>query len=132
MKKHELSFSKDNIEKHKVIQLTEIKLHTTQKRPTPSLGKNIRKSFQDNTPERIYNSIPQSLATEDYKSFILTILQFDEDFIKMVQEENAKGCKVFIEIPEDGIPILIGEDTIEFLKSKNGKRFLRKIDKKKT
>jgi hypothetical protein len=135
MKKQESVPSKDTIGKDKVIHLTDIKFHTTPKRPTPSLGKKIRKCFQDNTPGRIYNSLTESLALENYKSFILEMLQRDQDLMKMVQEENAKGCKVFIEIPKEGIPVLLGEDTIKFLKGKNGRRISRKrdkIDKKNT
>jgi hypothetical protein len=117
--------------KYKVIQLTDIKLHSTKKVPTPSLGKKVRESFQNNTPGRVYNHIPEHLEQQGDNSFILNVLQYDPDFMKMVQEEAAKGYKVVIAIPKKGIPVLLGEDTIEFMNSKNGKRILRGIDKSK-
>lgn len=117
--------------KYKVIQLTDIKFHTAPKKPTPSLGKKVRESFRNNTPGRIYNHLPKPLKMQNDNSFTLQALQFDPDFMKMIREEEAKGYKVVIAMPKAGIPALLGEDTIEFLGSKNGKRLLRGIDKKK-
>lgn len=116
--------------KYKVIQLTDLKLHTAPKRPTPSFGRKVREAFQRNTPGRVYNTLPQPMVPKNDNSFILEILKLDPDFVKMVQEEEAKGYKVLISVPKEGVPVLLGEDAIEFLDSKNGKRLLRKLDKR--
>lgn len=116
--------------KYKVIQLTDLKLHTAPKRPTPSFGKKVREAFHHNAPSRVYNTLPKPMVPTNDNSFIVEILKLDPDFVKMVQEEEAKGCKVLISVPKEGVPVLLGEDTIEFLDSKNGKRLLRKLDKK--
>lgn len=116
--------------KYKVIQLTDLRLHTMPKRTTPSFGKEVRKAFQHNTPGRVYNTLPKPMAPQNDNSFILEILKLDPDFVKMVQEEEAKGYKVLISVPKGGVPVFFGDDTIEFLKSKNGKRVLRKLDKR--
>lgn len=116
--------------KYKVIQLTDLKLHTAPKRPTPSFGKKVREAFQHNAPGRVYNTLPQPMVPKNDNSFILEILKLDPDFVKMVQEEEANGYKVLISVPKEGVPVFLGEDTIEFLDSKNGKRLLRKLDKK--
>lgn len=116
-------------QKYKVIYLTDLKFHTASKKPTPSFGKKVRESFQNNTPGRVYNNLPKSLETQNENSLIL---QLDSDFVKLVQEEEANGYKVLIGKPKEGIPTLPGEDTIEFLDSKNGKRLLRGLDKNKT
>lgn len=118
--------------KYKVIQLTDLKLHTMSKRPTPSFGKKVCEAFQHNTPGRVYSTLPKPMVPTSDNSFILEILKLDPDFMKMVQEEETKGYKVLISVPEEGVPVLLGEDTIEFLDSKNGKRLLRKLDKNKT
>lgn len=118
--------------KYKVIQLTDLKLHTMPKRPTPSFGKKVREAFQHNTPGRVYNTLPQPMVPKNDHSFILEILKLDPDFVEMVQEEEAKGYKILISVPKEGVPVLLGEDTIEFLDSKNGKRLLRGLDKNKT
>ena len=117
--------------KYKMIQLTDIKLHTSKRRPTPSFGKKVRESFESNTPGRIYNTIPEIPVAQDNKSYIIELLRLDPDFMKMVQEEEAKGYKILLSIPKEGIPAMPGEDTIEFMNSKNGKRILRGIDKGK-
>jgi len=118
--------------KYKVIHLTDIKLHTAPKRPTPSLGKKVRESFLHNSPGRIYNHLPNPLIQQSDDSFVFSVLQYDPDFVRMVQEEEAKGYKVLISIPKGGLPVFLGKDTSEFLDSKNGKRFLRGLDKNKT
>lgn len=115
--------------KYKVLQLTDIKLHTAPKRPT-SLGKKVRESFELKAPGRVYNSLPKPPVMKNDHSFLVQVLQFDPDFVRMVQEEESKGYKVLISVPKEGVPVLLGEDTIEFLDSKNGKRLLRKLDKK--
>lgn len=118
-------------QKYKVIQFTDLQFHSTPKRPTSSFGKKIRESFRRNTPGRIYNSLPQSLPKQDYRSFVIELIRLNPDFMSMIQEEEAKGYKVLIDIPKEGIPTLLGEDTLEFLDSKNGKRILRGLDKNK-
>lgn len=124
-------FVKKDGQKYKVIYLTDLKLHTAPKRQTPSFGKKVRESFQNNTPGRIYDHLPKPLEMQNDNSFIFRALQFDPDFMKMVQEEEAKGYKVLIGMPKEGVPVLLGEDAIEFLDSKNGKRLLRGLDKNK-
>ncbi len=131
MKKSKKNLEQSSPVKYKVIQLTDIQLHTSLKRPTTSFGKKVRQAFENNTPGRVYNSIPKPLPEQDDNSFILDILKLDPDFMKMVQEEEAKGYKILISIPKEGIPTLPGEDTIEFMNSKNGKRILRKLDSNK-
>lgn len=125
-------FVKKDGQKYKIIYLTDLKLHTARKKPTLSLGKKIRESFQNKTPGRVYDHLPKPLEMQKDNSFVLRALQFDPDFMKMVQEEEAKGYKVLIGMPKEGVPVLLGEDTIEFLDSKNGKRLLRKLDRNKT
>lgn len=117
--------------KYKVIQLTDLKFHTAPKRPTPSFGRKVREAFQHNTPGRVYSALPKTIVPTNDSSFILEILRLDPDFAKMVQEEEAKGYKVLIGMPKEGVPVLLGEDTIEFMDSKNGKRLLRGLDKNK-
>lgn len=120
-------FQQEDGIKYKIIHLTDFKLHSTHKNPTPSTGKKISKSFQNKMPGRIYTSLPKSLAVKNDNSFILEALKLDSDFVKMVQEEEAKGYKVLISIPKEGVPVYLGEDTIEFIKSKNGQRLIRKL-----
>lgn len=131
MKKSKENLKKSDPVKYKLIQLTDIQIHTSLKRPTPSFGKKVRQAFEKHTPERVYSSIPKPLPEQEDNSFILEMLKLDPDFMKMVQEEEAKGYKVLIKIPEGGLTIFPGEDTIEFMNSKNGKRILRKLDSNK-
>ena len=116
--------------KYKIIQITDIALHTTKKRPTPSHGKKLMESFATKEPGRIYSPIEQCAVSAD-GSFDLNLLALDEDFVRMVREEEAKGYKVLIGTPKRGIPIVPGDDTIEFMQSKNGKRVLRGLAKEK-
>lgn len=112
---------------YRIIQLTDTAAHTRAKTPTPSLGKKIQKTA-DNEPGRLYFPVDPFLLTNP-REYILSQLQQDADFRKMVQEEEAKGWKVVIALPKDGIPVELGRDAVEFLNSKNGKRLLRGIAK---
>ncbi len=118
---------KDGV-KYKIIQITDIALHTANRIPTLSVGKKIQKAFEKNKPDRIYSTI-EKFSTSDHREFTLNLLKADPDFVKMVQAEEAKGYKILIELPKEGIPVFAGKDTVEFIKSKNGKRFTRGIAK---
>jgi len=117
--------------KYKVIQITDIALHTSKKTPTPSVGKKIEKAFKNDKPDRIYSPIEKDTVL-DNRTFTLDLLKMDPDFVKMVQEEESKGYKVLIALPNEGIPVVAGSDTVEFMNSKNGKRIIRGLAKKKS
>lgn len=115
-------------QKYKIIQITDIALHTTSKPPTQSVGRKIQKAFEHNKPDRIYSTKTDGIFS-DSKAFVIDLLKNDADFVKMLQEEESKGYKVLIEFPQGGIPVLGGKDTVEFIDSKNGQRFFRGLAK---
>lgn len=117
-------------QKYKVIQITDLQLHTTHKTPTPSVGKKIQKAFKDNKAGRIYSELDKAKVA-DSRTTTLELIKSDPDFIKIVREEEAKGYKVLISIPKGGIPVFAGPDTTEFVNSKNGKRIIRGLAKEK-
>ncbi|MEO5646455.1 MAG: hypothetical protein ABIO57_01640 [Candidatus Paceibacterota bacterium] len=114
--------------KYKIIQITDIALHTAKKNPTPSVGKKIQKAFDANKPDRIYSRIEKTAESDD-KKITLELLKMDPDFVRMVEEEESKGYKVLIALPNKGIPVFPGKDTVEFMNSKNGKRLIRGLAK---
>lgn len=123
-------FVAEDGQKYKVIELTDIALHTAPKRPTPSHGKKIAKSFDRMEPGRIYSPIGENAIAPD-GSFNLEAIKFDPEFLRMVQEAEAEGYKVLLGLPKGGMPVVPGADTVEFMKSKNGKRVLRGLAKEK-
>jgi hypothetical protein len=120
---------KDGV-KYKVIQITDVALHTTRKTPTPLVGKKIQDALEKNKPDRIYSHMEKPVIS-DNRTFTINMLKTDSDFMRMVQEEEAKGYKVLISLPKEGIPVVLGKDTVEFINSKNGKRILRGLAKEK-
>lgn len=119
-----------NGQKYKIIQITDIALHTAKKAPTLSVGKKVQQAFEAGKPDRIYSKIEKP-AVSDNRTFTLELLKMNPDFVRMVQEEEAKGYKVLISLPNGGIPVVPGKDTIEFMNSKNGKRIIRGLAKEK-
>lgn len=113
---------------YKIIQITDITLHTSEKTPTVLAGKKIQKAFKNNTPGRIYAPIENSSISNN-KAINLDLLKNDPDFVRMLQEEESKGYKVLIALPNEGIPLLAGSDTVEFINSKNGRRVIRGLAK---
>jgi len=120
---------KDGV-KYKVIQITDIALHTTRKTPTPLVGKKIQNALEKNKPDRIYSHM-ESPTISDNRTLTLNLLKNDPDLMRMIKEEEAKGYKVLLALPQEGIPVVLGKDTVEFINSKNGKRILRGLAKEK-
>lgn len=118
---------KDGIN-YKIIQITDITLHTSEKTPTVLAGKKIQKAFKNNIPGRIYATIENGTISKN-RNLTLDLLKNDPDFIRMIQEEESKGYKVLIALPNEGIPLLAGSDTVEFINSKNGRRIIRGLAK---
>lgn len=114
--------------KYKIIEITDVALHTAKKRPTPSVGKKISCSFKEMNPGRIYLPITD-MKMSGGGLFDLRFLTWDEDFMQMIREQEDKGYKVLIKPPEGGIPIVLGDDSIQFINSKNGQRLLRGLAK---
>ncbi len=114
--------------KYKIMQITDVAFHTSKKTLTVSIGEKFKKAFESDKPGRVYAPIHKS-EMADGKNFIVEFLRQDPDFIKMVREEELKGYKILLALPRDGIPVFPGKDTVEFIKSKNGKRILRKLAK---
>lgn len=114
--------------KYKVIQITDVALHTAKKTPTPLVRKKIQEAFENNKPDRIYSHMGEP-AISDNRTLTLNLLKMDPDFMRMIREEEAKGYKVLISLPKEGIPVVLGKDTVEFINSKNGKRVLRGLAK---
>lgn len=119
-----------NGQKYKVIQITDIALHTGKKTPTPSVGKKMRQAFTAGKPDRVYSPLKKP-DTADSRTFIIELFKQDPDFMAFVREEEAKGYKVLLSLPKDGIPVVPGKDTVEFIHSKKGKRVLRRLAKEK-
>ncbi len=119
--------------KYKVIQITDIALHTTPHRPT-SVGKKIKQAFTQNKPGRVYAPLTGAIQTDESaheaKISIEQLIRQDPELVRWIQEEEQKGYKILIGLPKGGIPIFEGPDTREFLQSKNGKRVLRGLAKK--
>lgn len=111
--------------KYKIIQITDVQLHTNKMGITTSVGDKIKKAFELKRPGRIYDSIKKIDNKDDNLKIIIELLKGDLSFLKFVQDEEKMGYKILLGLPEDGIPVLLGKDTEEFIDSKKGRRFLR-------
>lgn len=126
-------FVRKNGVKCKIIQITDIALHTNRKQATPSVAKKIRKAFKNDKPGRIYAPIENTAITDqgEKREFVLGLIKQDPELVKMIQQEESNGYKVLIAVPKGDIPVFVGEDTVQFMNSRNGKRILRGLAKQK-
>jgi hypothetical protein len=124
-------------DKVKILQLTDLTLHTSNKRHTTSPGKKVERSFAKNAPERLYGSLETQKNTNsdssrmEIRSNIIEYIMQDPSILEYIKNEEAQGYTIVIEVPKEGLPIYLGKDAQEFIKSKKGKRILRRLDKNK-
>lgn len=114
-------------DKYVLIRITDISFHSTEKRPT-SIGLEIANNIEEGTASRIFIPLKNNISIDNTSS-ITEFLQNDPSFINMMREEQEKGYKVLIKLPEGGIPVTSSKDTEEFITSKNGKRVIRGLAK---
>lgn len=130
-------YTKNDNDKVKIIQLTDLTFHTSNKRHTTSPSKKVEKSFAKNTPGRLYGSLETQKNTNsesskmEIRSNIIEYIMQDPNMLEYIKKEEAKGYKIVIEVPKEGLPIQLGKDAQEFIESKKGKRILRRLDKNK-
>lgn len=121
-------FEKRDGVKYKIIQITDVTFHTNQMSPTSSIGEKVKKSFVKNAPGRAYNHINKEVLF-DQKAYIIDYFKNDPEFVQYVQDEEKKGYKILLGFPKEGIPNVLGKDTIDFMNSVKGKRILRRLYK---
>ncbi len=124
-------FVKKDRQKYKIIKVTDIQYHSTNKRPTKKIGNVASKNQDSLTPYRAYTDMKDwNVPREQQKAMIIEMLHNDKSYVDFVIEQEKLGYKILLEIPEE-IPVTLGDDTEEFLKSKKGKRIVRWISKNK-
>jgi len=116
--------------KYKMIQITDLTLHTN-KRSTQNVAKKIGEAMERQEPGRIYSKLGKQDDAESH-AITMTLLRNDPEFVKMVQKEEAKGYKILIGFPKKGIPMRLGKDVHDFIDSKNGQRLIRGLAKEKS
>jgi len=121
-------FEKKDGVKYRIIQMTDIALHTSEKRPTTSFVSKLRSLLQFKKPVRIYGSL-QNQPNGNVPN--LDSIKNNPELVKMIQEEEKKGYKVLISVPKTGVPVFPGKDTVGFINSKNGQRIIRGLAKNK-
>lgn len=115
--------------KYKILRITDFTLHTTRKQPTKSIGKKIKRAFDDNEPGRLYGfEMNRTSDNSDSIESNIDFLKEDSELMKTIFKYEKQGYKVVIEIPKE-VPIIIGKDTKEFIESKRGKRIIRGLAK---
>jgi hypothetical protein len=127
--------SKPKSGKYTILQITDIKLHSNNKRPTENQGKKIVKAIEKSEPVRTFHKL-ESVEQKDentvtIKSDILGFLHKDPYFIDYIKKEQAKGATVILGFPEGGIPMLLAKDAQEYMSGTKGNRQHRRTQNKK-
>lgn len=118
-------------EKVIVLELTDIQLHMNA-RPTPSVGAVVQRSIEHNKEGRIFSPLQAPKSEDDDSNSIRVELPFgvnDPKLQEAVRHYQQLGYRVMLGVPKH-MPIKLGRDAEEFMKSKNGKRLIRGLEKK--
>ena len=119
-------------EKVIVLQLTDIQLHSNA-RPTQSVGGAIRRSIENNKPGRVFSSFETEKSDESQLALKMKMpfVMNDPALKQAIHDYQRQGYRVMLQIPKAGLPIMLGKDAQEFMRSTKGKRIIRKINKDK-
>lgn len=96
------------------IQLTDISLHTQEIRKPDSFGRAISKTITNGQRGRAFMAKDNVKLDESTGKMTFTI-PFGPEITQAVEKANKQGMTLRIIMP-NGIPFLLGEDTIERLK----------------
>lgn len=116
--------------KYRIIRITDITMHASEKRPT-SIPKEISRSFQEQKLGRIYVPKKAPLKPEERRKFVIELMEKDPKLAEYLRKEEKKGYKLLIALPWEGIPLIVGTDVVEFVTSVNGQRIIRGLAKEK-
>jgi len=122
-------FEKKDGVKYKILEITDIALHSSDRQPTKSIGKKIKQAFALKKPGRLYGfKIQKPTDKPGYFESVIDLVQKDPELMRVIQEEEKNGYKILLGLPKGGIPIVLGKDAEEFINSKNGQRVIRAIN----
>lgn len=113
--------------KYRRILITDVMLHANKYRPS-SPARALDTAFKKNESGRIYSKLNKPDGSS--KAMVIEILKSDPEFVNYIREQEAQGYKVLMEFPKEGVPVLLGPDTVDFMESVKGKRILRRLAKK--
>jgi hypothetical protein len=120
-------------EKVIVLELTDIQLHMNA-RPTPSVGAVVQRSIEHNKQGRIFSPLPAPKLEGGDSNSIHVELPFgvnDPKLQEAVRHYQRLGYRVMLGVTQH-MPIKLGRDAEEFMKSKNGKRLIRGLEKRQS
>jgi len=120
-------------EKLLILDLTTIQLHTNA-RIAKSMGGVIERSVESKEEGRIFSPIDIKKGDVLNDSTLRVSLPFnidDPSLKETVKKYQKQGYRVMIRKPKGGLPVCLGNDAKEFIDSKNGKRIIRGLAKKK-
>jgi len=127
--------SKPKSGKYTILQITDIKLHSNNKRPTENQGKKIIKAIEKSERVRTFHKIESVEQKDDNtittKSDILGFLFKDPYFTEYIKNEQIKGVTVILGLPKDGIPMFLAEDAQQYMTGIKGNRQHRRTQNKK-
>ena len=108
------------------VLLTDVQMHVTEPRKPLSWYRAILKSLRSKKAGRFFTKdfsiIKKDKAFESRARFPIS-----EQVRKQIEEAQKSGKKIRLWVPKKGIPVYLGKDAIEFLKSKRGKRLTNRL-----
>jgi hypothetical protein len=124
--------STNSNKKVRQILITDLQLHFAPKRDS-DLRTVIKKTLAkpDNIQRGYWNIQKFANPSDKYgtATFSIPFENLPEKTLTEIQRAEDDGCEVEFVLPPGGANVYFGKDSVEFLKSKNGQRILRKMGK---
>lgn len=117
--------SEEDKNKYLDIVLTDIQLHTNKHSHPKPFDRQLAKSLRNGKPGRVYNTLPPpKQSPEDIKSngFKMNLMSLPEIQRAAVEaQKQGKILRVFY--PKNGLPVYAGNDTVEFIKARENRKW---------
>lgn len=103
------------------ISITNLQLHVTEPRKPSSVGRVIERSIQSKKEHRAYSTDIKKMDGDTFR-----LIFHNPEIEKIIEKAEKEGKKVRFIMPKDGIPVYLGKDASEFIKSKRWQEILKK------
>lgn len=103
------------------VYLTDVQMHVTKPRKPISLGRALAKSLKSKKGGRVQS---RNINISKNNEFTFSV-PLGKELTELIEKAKQEGKQVRLITPKSGLPIFLGQDTVENIKARKRKVFDR-------